>query len=145
MVSLAQIEWINNNLPIEDYLVELGVDIPPNGKCFCPFHYNVNTPAAKVYTSEDSGNGGRLYCYSERRSYTTFDVIKKLGYSDTAIHNMVPKEFWYDIQDKAPIESIKVPIVDTEQRNKVPGGVFGVLLQLDYMWENPNKFKCRSL
>jgi len=145
MVSIGQIEWINEHLPIEDYLEQLGVDIAPNGKCFCPFHHNVNTPAAKVYTSEQSGNGGRLYCYSERKSYTPYDVIKKLGYSDTEIHSMVPKEFWYSVQDAKPAHEMKIPIVDKNARDKIPGGVFGVLCQLDLMWDNPTKFKCRTL
>lgn len=145
MVTLSQINWINNNLPIEQYLEELGIDIPPNGKVFCPFHHNVNTPAAKVYLSEEAGNGGRLYCYSERRSYTPFDVIRLLKYSDNEIHAMVPREFWYEVENSKHIEHIKVPVIDKSVRERIPGGVFGVLNQLDLMWENPKKFKCRNL
>lgn len=145
MVTLGQIEWINNNLPIEDYLSQLDIDLPPNGKCFCPFHHNVNTPAAKVYTSEQAGNGGRLYCYTERRSYTVYEVIRRIGYSDEQIHAMVPREYWYSVQDRMKQEDVPIPIVDKAARDRVPGGVFRVLIQLDYMWENPKKFKCMKL
>jgi hypothetical protein len=145
MITKSQIAWINENLPIEQYLEELEVDLPPSGKVFCPFHHNVNTPAAKVFLSEESGNGGRLYCYAERRSYTTFDVIKRLGYQDNEIHAMVPREFWYEVENAKPVEQMKIPIVDREARDAVQGGAFGVLHQLDIMWNNPKKFKCRSL
>lgn len=145
MVSFGQIDWINRNLMIEDYLSQLNIDIPHNGKCFCPFHHNVNTPAAKVYTSEQSGDGGRLYCYTERRSYTVYDVIKLIGYTDEQIHKMVPREHWYTVQDNMKQEDVPIPIVDKVARNAVQGGVFGVLIQLDYMWENPKRFKCMKL
>ena len=57
------------SLPIQDeYRITFGTDLP-KGKFFCPWHYNVNTPAAKVY-------GNRIKCFSCNRSYSTFDLLR---------------------------------------------------------------------
>lgn len=43
----------------------------PSGKCFCPFHHNVNTPAAKVYQKV-------MVCFGEcHRSYDAYDFLKQ--------------------------------------------------------------------
>ena len=43
---------------------------PPLSKCFCPFHHNVKSPAAKIY---DRG----LVCFGEcNKTYTAYDVLK---------------------------------------------------------------------
>lgn len=52
----------------EEYHNTFGEDIP-RGKFFCPWHYNVNTPAAKVYNN-------RIKCFSCNRSYSTFDLLR---------------------------------------------------------------------
>lgn len=44
------------------------INASKSGVCFCPFHYNKNTPSAKVY---ESG----LYCFSENRSYNVSDLF----------------------------------------------------------------------
>lgn len=65
----ALIEHINNDLDIsEEYQKIFGRPIP-DGKFFCPFHPNVNTPAAKRYF-----NG--IKCYSCNRFYTVYDLLK---------------------------------------------------------------------
>lgn len=65
----ALIEHINNNLDIsEEYQKIFGRPIP-DGKFFCPFHPNVNTPAAKKYF-----NG--IKCYSCNKFYTVYDLLK---------------------------------------------------------------------
>lgn len=43
------------------------------GSCFCPFHYNVNTPAATLF--KDTDGIERMYCYSCKRQYTSYDYI----------------------------------------------------------------------
>jgi hypothetical protein len=141
MVTLAQIEWINNNVGIEDYLEELGVNIPANGKVFCPFHYNVNTPAAKVY---DKDGKQCLYCYTERRFYGTFDVMRKLGYPDEKIHEIVPREYWYTMIDEQKVNDIKVPEIP-ESIYADSSNVFTLLNKLDTLWENADNVKCRKL
>ena len=39
-----------------------------SGLCFCPFHYNKNTPSAKVYSD-------CLYCFSENKKYSICDLF----------------------------------------------------------------------
>ena len=41
----------------------------------CPFHHNVNTPSAKMYKDT---YGWCLWCFSERKMYTTYDVYEKI-------------------------------------------------------------------
>lgn len=45
-----------------------------DGKCFCPFHDNYDSPAAKLYKNP---TGDNLFCFSERRQYKPSDVIDK--------------------------------------------------------------------
>lgn len=57
------------SLSIQDeYRNTFGSDLP-RGKFFCPWHYNVNTPAAKVYNN-------RIKCFSCNKSYSTFDLLR---------------------------------------------------------------------
>ena len=62
---------VNNTFSIrEAYELSLG-RTPPSGKCYCPFHHNTNTPAAKVYQT-------RMVCFSEcNRSYDAYDFLIK--------------------------------------------------------------------
>lgn len=43
-----------------------------DGKCFCPFHDNFNTPAAKIFKDK---RGDTLFCFTEQRTYRPSDVI----------------------------------------------------------------------
>lgn len=63
------IDYINTLDIDEEYYRIFGKHIP-QGKCFCPFHHNVNTPAAKKY-------GNVIHCFSCNRSYGTYDLLKK--------------------------------------------------------------------
>ena len=57
------------SLSIQDeYRNTFGADLP-RGKFFCPWHYNINPPAAKVYNN-------RIKCFSCNRSYSTFDLLR---------------------------------------------------------------------
>jgi hypothetical protein len=47
----------------------------PNQTCFCPFHDNSQTPSASIY---DNDGVETLYCFSERRLYTSADAIEVL-------------------------------------------------------------------
>lgn len=44
------------------------------GTCFCPFHDNENTKAAKLYSSQD---GQTIYCFAEQRLYKPHHLISK--------------------------------------------------------------------
>lgn len=41
----------------------------------CPFHHNVNTPAAKMYHDK---YGWCLYCFNEKRIFTSYDVYERI-------------------------------------------------------------------
>lgn len=43
------------------------------GSLYCPFHHNVNTPAASLF--KDSDGIERIYCYSCKRQFTSYDYI----------------------------------------------------------------------
>lgn len=58
----------------------------------CPFHHNTNTPAAKMYKD---AYGWCLWCFSERKMYTTYDVYEKLMNAD-------PMKMAQIIWDKLP-------------------------------------------
>lgn len=62
------IEYVNNLSIWEEYRNTFGHSLPA-GKFFCPFHTNVNTPAAKVY-------GNHIKCFSCNRNYTVFDLLR---------------------------------------------------------------------
>lgn len=62
------IEYVNNLSIWEEYRNTFGYSLPA-GKFFCPFHANVNTPAAKVY-------GNHIKCFSCNRNYTVFDLLR---------------------------------------------------------------------
>lgn len=63
------IDYINN-LPLGSYYSQIFGEELPIGKFFCPFHHNVNTPAAKVY-------GNVIHCFSCNKNYTTYDLLKR--------------------------------------------------------------------
>lgn len=65
----AWISHINEAYDIgEEYRAVFGKAMP-SGKFFCPFHANVNTPAAKRYY-----NG--IKCYSCNKFYTVYDFLR---------------------------------------------------------------------
>lgn len=44
--------------------------LPVAGNCFCPFHDNTNTPAAKFYRESNT-----LYCYTDLKLYSVYDLL----------------------------------------------------------------------
>lgn len=68
----ALINYINEKLDIGvEYQRVFGRQMP-NGKFFCPFHHNTNTPAAKRYF-----NG--IKCFSCDKFYTVYDFLKQFN------------------------------------------------------------------
>lgn len=62
--------YINDSLSFqEEYFRIFGKQLG-TGKVFCPFHVNVNTPAAKLYNNV-------LKCFSCGRVYTVYDLLYK--------------------------------------------------------------------
>lgn len=66
---------INKMIPFPKMLEQAGFeDYSYEGKCFCPFHDNFESPAAKIYHDK---TGDTLWCFSENRRYYPADVLKK--------------------------------------------------------------------
>lgn len=61
--------------------------------CFCPFHDNSNTPSASIYDNEGITS---LYCFSERRLYTSADAIEILLNKDVY---EIAKRLWDRMSD----------------------------------------------
>lgn len=65
------INYINENYDIRELYKEVMGRDPGHGKCFCPFHNNRNTPAAKIYDN-------RLKCFGEcNRLFGPYDFLKR--------------------------------------------------------------------
>lgn len=58
-----------------DLLYRLKLNPREHGNMFCPFHHNVNTPSAKLYKDQ---YGWCLYCFNEKRIFTTYDVYERI-------------------------------------------------------------------
>lgn len=71
MTSHKVIDYINENFSLVEELQNYTNFKPSQGKVFCPFHHNVNTPAAKLY-------GNKLKCFGEcNRMFGVYDVLKR--------------------------------------------------------------------
>lgn len=71
MSSYARLaEWVNSNLSFRDEYQRIFGKELPYGNAFCPFHHNVDSPAAKLY-------GNWLKCYGCGRSYSVFDLLQR--------------------------------------------------------------------
>ena len=70
-------DLINAKIPMPDLLNRLGNGHQYSyiGNCFCPFHDNTVSPAAKIFHDE---TGDSLYCFAEMRSYKPYDALKLL-------------------------------------------------------------------
>lgn len=70
--------------------------------CFCPFHDNENTPSASIYDNEGVET---LYCFSEKKLYSSADAIEKLLKKDVY---EVAQSLWErmgDVEKKQWLES----------------------------------------
>lgn len=74
--------------------------------CYCPFHENYNTPSAAIY---EDGHWQSLYCFSEKRLYTSVDVMKDLLNYD--IH-----ELGYYLWNKMSEEEQQVWLSNNEEQ-----------------------------
>lgn len=66
---------IDRTIPMWKMLEQAGIDDFPHGEssCYCPFHDNTDTKAAKIYREPQ---GDRLWCYAEHRMYFPHDVVR---------------------------------------------------------------------
>lgn len=84
---------INRTVPFSKVLSYLDMN-SEYGTIFCPFHENVNTPAARLYRDED---GDTIYCFSEQKLYRPADAITK-GLIDTKIDRVFDR-VWSKLSD----------------------------------------------
>lgn len=64
------------------------------GNTYCPFHHNVHTPSAKMYKDT---YGWCLWCFNEKRIYTTYDIYEKiLGADPVAMAQII----WDKLSDE---------------------------------------------
>lgn len=67
------IDYINSNLDIDSEYYTIFRKHIPQGKMFCPFHSNTNTPAAKRY-------GNVIHCFGVcNKSYSVYDLLSKFN------------------------------------------------------------------
>lgn len=72
-MSLRLIQYINENLSLdEEWFRVFGTNIPES-KFYCPFHDNKNTPSAKRY-----GNGIKCFGYCQH-FYSLYEFLKKFN------------------------------------------------------------------
>ena len=106
-MSRRLVSWINRNVDFaETYQKLFGRDVR-YGKCFCPFHENTDTPAAKYY--DDSNT---IYCFSCGRVYGSYDLL--MAYSPDTVKEIAQVN---DIGDDVSafdrpktIEPIRMPV-----------------------------------
>lgn len=71
-----QLFVIDKLVPFPVVLAQAGYEnYTYQGKVFCPFHENFETPAAKLYNDGDKGD--TLFCFSEQRIYRPSDVFRR--------------------------------------------------------------------
>jgi hypothetical protein len=72
------IEWLNATVSIfpvaADYHVIPRGDMERDSQVYCPFHANVDTPSARIYTETNN-----LHCFSCSRDYGVYDFLTTLG------------------------------------------------------------------
>ncbi len=89
---------IDREMSIIDVLSRLGVinrqGYSVNRSCFCCFHDNHDTPAAKLYSDEC---GITMYCFSEQKSYRSSDAFKQ--FSSIPIH-VVFNKVWQSLSQE---------------------------------------------
>lgn len=88
---------INCMIPFPVMLEQAGYEgYSYDGKCFCPFHENYNTPSAKLFKDE---RGDTLYCFSEQRLYKPTDLIDK-GLVKTPVERLF-KRLWSQLSQES--------------------------------------------
>lgn len=87
---------IDRLIPFEDLLqskyslIQSGLGVTGSGSCFCPFHENTDTRAAKLYQDDD---GERIFCFAENKMYRPHDLIARglVEIDQTALFTLIWK------------------------------------------------------
>lgn len=102
---------INRLMPFPNILKASGFDgYDYNGKCYCVFHANENTPAAKLFHDND---GDRMFCFSEHKMYYPVDMLKKRICTRVTIDTLAER-LWNQLSEDAQRNLIDNKGVKTE-------------------------------
>lgn len=99
---------IDRLIPFEDLLqskyslIQSGLGVTGSGSCFCPFHENTDTRAAKLYQDDD---GERIFCFAENKMYRPHDLIARglVEIDQTALFTLIWKSL--NVEDRDDIIS----------------------------------------
>jgi len=81
-------------VPFPTILAAAGIEVD-YGSIYYPFHENIDTPAARLYSNEAKGD--TIYCWAEQRVYTPSDVlIRKLLPTKSAV---IFERVWKSLPD----------------------------------------------
>lgn len=88
---------INRELSLIDIAERLSVvkkgEYQIGRTCFCCFHENTDTPAAKIY---DDDRGVTLFCFNEQKTYRSSDVFER--FSNYKI-DMIFNKIWSNLSE----------------------------------------------
>lgn len=113
-------DYINSSLSFaEEYELIFGKQLGTN-KVFCPFHYNVNTPSAKLY-------GNVLKCFSCSRSYTVYDLLMK--YNPDKIKEVSRSSILHVKDVSLRYHKTQLKVIPRDQLN-LDQSVFGVICEI---------------
>ena len=116
-------EYIKSISISEEYRRLFGKDLP-EGKFFCPFHHNTNTPAAKVY-------GNAIKCFSCNKSYSTWDLLWEFDRSriDEIAKQVFPSTSRVDL--RPGVGRVKYPNRDSLDLSEVSGALFDKIVSYE--------------
>lgn len=97
-----------------------------NRTCYCPFHENVHTKSAKIYSDD---RGETLYCFAENKMYRSSDAVEQL----TSINiDRLFSKVWNNLSDEQKLfyqeSNGSVEVVSSEWKkvfNEISGFKFG--------------------
>lgn len=112
---------VNHYIDTRQLLKKLNINVRANNAMFCPFHDNVDTPAAHLY-KEDDGSC-TIYCYAEDKLYHNSDLYRnyypELDIEELAnkLYSILPEEEKAKIADQInkPFELPELPFIDALQ------------------------------
>lgn len=120
-----EIGWLNLNIEMRPYMEMQGAEIKQNSQCFCPFHDNTSTPAAKFFDSSNS-----MHCFAEGRTYRTYDLLKLMDWSADDMRKLIPDEFTYEEEQHV----LEIPRITDDIRKEFKGKTLIFMREMNRMW-----------
>lgn len=102
------IDYINHHCSFSEEYFNIFHKQLPQGKCFCPFHDNTHTPAAKLY--RDPSGYEVLHCFAEQRNYGTYALLRK--YNPDRIEEIRSTIILPDVETSSAPKSFKIRQID---------------------------------